>query len=60
MTDVKELADMPAIDASEVVVTPEMIEAGVCAFFTFDNRFEDADSVVVRIYRKMESLKREA
>lgn len=27
MTDVKELADRPALDASEIEVTPEMIEA---------------------------------
>jgi hypothetical protein len=29
MTDVKELADRPAIKECDIVVTPEMIEAGL-------------------------------
>ena len=42
---------------TEIEVTPEMIEAGVYELITFDSRFEDDESAVLRIYKAMESLK---
>lgn len=46
-------ADRPAHDIEELEITPEMIEAGVSEFYSFDPRFEDADAVVVRVFSAM-------
>lgn len=39
--------------ACEIEVTPAMIEAGVWEFYLFDPRLEEAEEMVVRLYRKM-------
>lgn len=42
-----------ALDAEEIEITPEMIEAGVLAFLRHDRRFEEPDEAVRRIYSDM-------
>jgi hypothetical protein len=60
------MADRPTPTAlgadtqEEIQVTPEMIEAGCGEFWSFDRRAEDADSVVVRIFRAMMGAKNTA
>lgn len=39
-------------------ITPAMIEAGADAFCTFDERFEDVEDVVPRIYRAIVTVSR--
>lgn len=46
-------SDRPAVSLTEIEVTPEMIEAGNAAFWSFDEDFEGSRAVVVRIYRAM-------
>ena len=41
------------IDVSEIEVTPEMIEAGVSEFCSFDRRFDDEAEAVRRIFLAM-------
>lgn len=38
----------------DIEVTPEMIEAGVCALASFNDRLESDDEAVVRIFRAMD------
>jgi hypothetical protein len=38
---------------TEVEVTPAMIEAGVGAFYAYDNRYEPAEVVVLKIFCQM-------
>ena len=45
------------LDTEETEVTPEMIEAGVGAFWSFDARFEDAEDVVRRIWCGMNAAR---
>jgi hypothetical protein len=50
------VADRPARREApdpELEVTPEMIEAGVRAFFEFDSRFEGEREAVIRIFQAM-------
>ena len=51
------MVDRPALESEEIKVTPEMIEAGVRAFWSFDTRFEDAEDVVKRIWRGMNAVR---
>ena len=51
------LENREANTAEEVEVTPEMIEAGVRAFWSFDARFEDAEDVVTRIWCGMNAAR---
>ena len=37
----------------EIEVTPEMIEAGVLAFSSYDCRFEPCEAAVLRVFRSM-------
>ena len=57
MTDVKELADRPAINECEIVVTPEMIEAGVSVLYDYSHEdgiaYLQYRNVVCDIYRLM-------
>lgn len=38
---------------TEIEVTPEMIEAGLAAYYAYDHRLEEADAMVAKIYRAM-------
>ena len=35
--------------------TPEMVRVGVKEFYSFDERFEEASDVIVRIWRAMKT-----
>ncbi len=37
----------------EAEITPEMIEAGVKAFFPFDRRYDEIDGAIKRVWRAM-------
>ena len=41
----------------ETEITPEMIEAGVSAFYDYDSRFEEARDAVAAIYLAMQKLR---
>ena len=47
------MSDPKLAECDDVEITPEMIEAGVQGFWSFDARFEDAEDVVKRIWRGM-------
>jgi hypothetical protein len=56
MTDVKKLADRPAIDASEIEVTPEMIEAARTELdrgYWGDGRYDLGDDRISAIFSAM-------
>ncbi len=36
-------------DVAEIEITPEMVTAGVAAFYDYDDRFEPVEMAVVRI-----------
>ena len=37
----------------EAEITPEMVEAGVKAFFPFDRRYDEIDGAIKRVWRAM-------
>ena len=37
----------------EIEITPEMIEAGVVAYYASDRRFDTEDEIVTRIFKAM-------
>jgi len=41
------------VSATEIEITPEMIEAGVGEFYKYDDRFEPVDMAVIKIFRAM-------
>lgn len=43
----------------EIQITPEMIDGGVSELVRFDTEFESFEEAVIRIYRRMEMVKRE-
>ncbi len=47
------MLDRPVRETDEIEVTPEMIEAGVLEFYSFDNRFDIAEEAVEKILRAM-------
>lgn len=49
------MADIANV-ADEIEITPEMIEAGVCAFYEFDSRFDGAEVAVARIFQAMKRM----
>lgn len=49
--DDKENADRPAL--TEIEITPEMIEAGVRAYYDCDRRVFDPESLVAVIFEEM-------
>jgi hypothetical protein len=53
--DSKEPAGAPA---TEIEVTPEMRRVGAREFATFDERFEDSEDAVERIFRVMDRVRR--
>jgi hypothetical protein len=53
--DVEVAADRPATESTieEIEITPEMIEAGVLEFLSFDSRFDSEEDAVTLIYQAM-------
>ena len=47
------MADRPALSDTETEITPEMIEAGVEEFVSYDSRVEMPEDCVAEIFRKM-------
>jgi hypothetical protein len=47
--------DRPAPADGEIEITPEMIKAGVRAFYNYDERFEPVEMAVIRILQVMVS-----
>lgn len=47
------LGDQMSDAQHDVEITAEMIEAGIAEFLKYDNRFEEVDGVVCRIWRAM-------
>ncbi len=48
------IADLDRDDREqEAGITPEMIEAGVKAFFPFDRRYDEIDGAIKRVWRAM-------
>ena len=45
------------ISCDEIVITPEMIEAGAFALFGYDPEWGDSDKAVIQVYLAMESAK---
>ena len=45
--------DRPALKGDEIIVTPEMMAAGMDAWLSYDARFEDAHDAVRRIWARM-------
>lgn len=48
--------DAPALPE----ITPEMIEAGVLAFYDWDSRVEEASGLVVQIFQAMAAARSDA
>jgi hypothetical protein len=46
-----------ANSTDEIEVTPEMIEAGVAAYYGSDRRFDADDEIVTRIFKSMMKAK---
>ena len=46
-------SDRPATELDEIDITPEMIEAGVDEFCSFDDRYEFPEAAVARVFRAM-------
>jgi len=44
----------------EIEITPEMIEAGLHEFYTYDSRFDPEEDAVSRIFRAMIQALRKA
>jgi hypothetical protein len=57
--DVGCAADRPAHDVDEIEITPEMVDGGISELAHFDSEFESFEEAVIRIYRRMEMVKRE-
>ena len=49
----KQKQDAGGHPANEFEVTPEMIKAGVEAFFPFDRRYDEIDGAIARVWRAM-------
>ena len=49
----KQNQDAGGNPGNEIEVTPEMIEAGVEAFFPFDRRYDEIDGAIARVWRAM-------
>ena len=49
--------DRPALDESEIEVTPEMIEAGADALAAFNEKFSSLEDGAWYIYRAMMSAR---
>ena len=52
-------ADRQAGAATEVEITPEMIEAGLAAYAGMSRRFHLDAEIVVQVYRDMEAIRRQ-
>lgn len=49
----KQKLDAGRNPGNEFEVTPEMIKAGVEAFFPFDRRYDEIDGAIARVWRAM-------
>ena len=49
----KQKQDAGRIPGNEFEVTPEMIKAGLEAFFPFDRRYDEIDGAIARVWRAM-------
>lgn len=47
------MSDPKLTDYDDVKITPEMVEAGVKAFFPFDRRYDEIDDALKRVWRAM-------